>query len=220
MIYIMISRESASTTIASIISLATRRHQVLLFLSGGSNVIVDTMALNSLSTADRAKITIVLTDERFVPLDDQNSNWHHYYESGFVVAPSQTITILGSKNETAHEAAESYEAALIAKLSESPYIIALLGIGSNHHTAGILPNSPVLQLKNKLVGSYTASDFERITISPALFPLVDEAILYAEGDDKAEAIQSLELDLPINNNPSQLIKRCKHYRILYNKEAV
>jgi 6-phosphogluconolactonase/glucosamine-6-phosphate isomerase/deaminase len=91
-------------------------------------------------------------------------------------------------------------------IDANTYVIGLFGIGSDGHTAGILPNSPAVTAAAE-VAFYQASDYPRITISPVFFSKIHTAIVYAMGSAKLQALENLKQDLPAVLEPAQLLKQ-------------
>lgn len=97
---------------------------------------------------------------------------------------------------------------LNAALAEKRYVLGLFGLGPDGHTAGLLPGSPALD-SGQLADHYRAPDFERITITPRFLKHLDEAFIFAMGDNKAEQLDRLSQDLDTRNQPAQLLKQAK-----------
>ena len=92
------------------------------------------------------------------------------------------------------------------ELKLADYRIGLFGIGVDGHTAGILPNSLAIQCQD-LVCSYDTSVFSRITITPKVIEKLDEAIVWAQGEEKWEVLKNLEKNIDINLEPAQILKK-------------
>jgi 6-phosphogluconolactonase/glucosamine-6-phosphate isomerase/deaminase len=56
------------------------------------------------------------------------------------------------------------------------------------------------------VVSYAGPDYQRITLSPVGLGLMDEAVVFAQGESKAKALHDLAQNLPIELQPAQIIK--------------
>ncbi len=86
-------------------------------------------------------------DERLVPHDSPDSNFRLAQEAllSKVPIPKAQVFPVPTKNLSADEAAEAYEATLRAQLGEQPiFDLVLLGLGSDGHTASLFPGQPAL----------------------------------------------------------------------------
>jgi 6-phosphogluconolactonase/glucosamine-6-phosphate isomerase/deaminase len=92
-------------------------------------------------------------------------------------------------------------------------IIALLGVGEDFHIAGIKPGYDFST--QEVATYYVASDFERITITPAFFRYIDHAILYAHGAMKEASIKELLHASDPQLAPEELIKDSKSAIVYY-----
>ena len=115
--------------------------------------------------------------------------------------------------------AYNYQQKLLQAQKKSEIIIAILGIGSDNHTAGILPGINI-DNNNEIIVNYSSDKFERISISPSFFGSIDLLYAYVEGEEKEAAIDKFSEVLDPVDYPSQLIKKAKQYEILYNKEKI
>jgi len=191
--------------------------KILYLLSGGSSASIGVAALSKLDDSVRKNMSVAMVDERFVPYDSEDSNAHLLKTLGLLNYVSKFEEILEvnagiNRNQTAM----NYESKLASIVETSDYIIAVLGIGADNHTAGILPGINFNDSTN-LVVDYSSDNFERISISPHFISSIDMIFAYIEGDEKESAVMAVsEVHDPVDY-PSQLIKNAKQYEILYNK---
>jgi 6-phosphogluconolactonase/glucosamine-6-phosphate isomerase/deaminase len=87
-------------------------------------------------------------------------------------------------------------------------------MGADGHTAGIMPASPALS-SDELAVYYNHSDYQRITVTAKALSRLDEAVLYASGDNKRQAVSDLLKDLPSAQQPAQIIKQIPSWSV-YN----
>lgn len=210
--------DSLISRIAEEISEKSQSQRVLYFASGGSSIPISIKIINSLPLNVRAQLLFTLTDERYGKVGHPDSNWQQFVVGGIDFSGIDTLPILtdpvASKEETAMQFAEE----LRKQFEDHPYTIALFGIGADSHIAGILPHSPAVKEVTQLVSSYHAGQYERITITPPVFPLIDSAYIYARGEAKKDAVEKLESDLPFLEYPNQLVKRCGGYIVHFEAE--
>jgi 6-phosphogluconolactonase/glucosamine-6-phosphate isomerase/deaminase len=176
--------------------------RVVWFVSGGSAIQVATAASKAIEKPGR--LTISLIDERFGLPGHQDSNWQQLIGSGFKINGAKSINIL--KGNKLEDETSQFDSSIAKLLNEASLKIALLGMGEDGHTAGILPHSSAVNSPN-LVESYQGPDYQRITLTPKALKKIDTAIVYAMGKNKHTALEALEQDLTIDDMPAQIFKQ-------------
>lgn len=131
---------------------------------------------------DWSKVYFIWGDERYVPLDDVNSNYRMVNETLLNNINVDKVKIL-SVNTTLSsytEAAKNYSEILKNKLEGNlDFDLVLLGMGSDGHTASIFPNDPLIddydpnsfnpEKEDLALGVINPNDStERITLTPNL----------------------------------------------------
>jgi 6-phosphogluconolactonase/glucosamine-6-phosphate isomerase/deaminase len=211
-----VTKTEAERIIAEDIKNSSRK-RILYLLSGGSSASVGVAALGILGESVRKKISVAMIDERFVPYDSEDSNAYLLKKLGILDFVSVFDEVLeNNSGSDRNKVAQNYENKLANALENSDYIIAVLGIGADNHTAGILPGINFND-SNNLVVNYSSDTFERIYISPHFFSSIDMLFVYVEGDEKESAVMAVSEVHDSVDYPSQLIKNAKQYEILYNK---
>ena len=187
---------------------------VLWLVSGGSAIQVAVGASRLLTGQDLSRLTVSLADERFGEPDHVDSNWQQLLDAGFSVPGASVVPVLtGVDRETT---AQKWGDQLRQLLNTSNYRIALLGIGSDGHTSGILPSSEAVTSRD-VVTSYDGGGYQRITTTPAGLRLLDEAVVYATGESKRTALQNLQKSMSVSEQPAQLLKLISKVTV-YNDE--
>jgi 6-phosphogluconolactonase/glucosamine-6-phosphate isomerase/deaminase len=187
--------------------------KTLLLLSGGSSAEVGVKALLQ---AQPKYTTVAMVDERYVAYGSENSNATLLKEYGL----QDFSEIIQKDSLDRHETARQYETTLSDLVQNSGKVIAVMGIGTDFHIAGILPNSEAAKTEHDGIIDYDTEQFERITITPAFFNHIDCLYIYAEGEAKAEAIARIDEDNDPVVFPLQNSKHAKEWHILFNKENV
>lgn len=137
-------------------------------------------------------------DERFVPHDDERSNYRMAMEAmlGRVGAPPANIHPIPTEGMSAEEAATRYQITLQAHHGGQTldplrplFDIVLMGLGTNGHTASLFPDMPVLKERAAWAAAVTPKgEPTRITLTyPALESCRFAAFLVA-GADKREVL--------------------------------
>ncbi len=137
-----------------------------LALSGGSTPIPLYRALARMPGLPWDRTHVFLVDERFVPQDDENSNWRMACETllDHVPIPACNRYPVPTHLGNADEAAAAYETTIYAALGPTPaWDIAVMGMGDDGHTASLFPGDDFM-------------DDERLvahTLSPPASPVKD-----------------------------------------------
>ena len=179
--------------------------RVLLFVSGGSAIPFEVFISNKISKLYINNLTVTLIDERYVPVDNSDSNWFNLKKEGFNTENIKFIPYLTGKdfNTTTKE----IEKILKKEINNSDYKIGIFGIGIDGHTAGILPHTLAVSSKD-YVCAYETELYNRITITPFAVEKFDQAIVYAVGKSKWPILEKLENDtLSIDEQPAQVLKK-------------
>lgn len=189
--------------------------KVLFFVPGGSSIDVAVKVAEILRGYSHQNLTVTLTDERYGPIDHFNSNYFQLLEKGFSLPEAKLIPVL--IDEDCNITTEKFNAILKEELKSANYKIGLFGIGVDGHTAGILPDSIVVQSQD-LVCSYDTPVFSRITITPKVIEKLDEAVVWAQGAEKWEVLKELNKEVDINLMPAQILKKVPLLTIFTNFE--
>jgi 6-phosphogluconolactonase len=165
-------------------------------------------------------IHILQVDERLAPLGHPDRNMTHLRESlsGHAPIPPERIHAMQVEEKDPESAAAGY-AMTIREIAGPKAIIDLvhLGLGSDGHTASLIPGDPVLDITGKdvaLTGIYQGR--QRLTLT---YPVINRArkILWlVTGSEKNEMLQRLfARDLSI---PAGRISQ-EHAIVLADKDA-
>jgi 6-phosphogluconolactonase len=96
--------------------------------------------------------------------------------------------------------------------------IALLGMGTDGHIAGILPNSVAANESQELVAAYQSEPYQRLTLTFPALRMLTGVYTFAFGDGKNEALTILqEQTLPVTEQPAQFLKELPD-SYLYNDQ--
>jgi len=208
------------------------RMPILFLVSGGSTADIAVDVCSALQARFIAApgllkllLTVSLIDERFGVEGHPDSNWRLLLEKGLRTGVTQTMPLLsGSRglDGELEDATNRFDAFLSDAVQRAKrgglYIAGLLGIGTDGHTAGILPESPASLLAvdgpsgaggSALATGYRSALFSRITVTPAFFPHFDFAVVYAAGRAKLPVLAELEKEKPVREQPAQLLKLAK-----------
>lgn len=195
--------------------LLNQNNPVLLLLSGGSAFTLLELVPENLIGPD---VTIGVLDERYSsdPLVNNFKQLSHtsFFKSA-MISGAQVIDTSVKVDESCESVAKRFESDLHTWVEENVggKVIATMGIGSDGHTVGIMPNITEVNFNgekwivpysvSKEVNQYT----DRITTTfTFLRDVVDEVVVYATGDSKQSVISSLERkDIELVKMPAQII---------------
>lgn len=191
-------------------------NRTLWLVPGGSAIAVTVAVSKLLEGQDLHNLYVTLTDERYGPVGHPDSNWRQMEEAGVRLPGARMIPILDGQDQATATAA--FDRTLQALLPGVEYRIGLFGMGADGHTAGILPGSPAVDSPAFAAG-YDAGLFRRITITPKTIALLDAAVVYGIGHEKAAAFDALETTQPLAVQPAQALKTVPHLTICNDRKG-
>lgn len=189
-----------------------QQKQVLWLVAGGSCIPVATSAAQQLS-AKTNNLHITITDERFGKAKHPDSNWRQLLQNGFTVPNAQFYPVITTSDVSS--STSNYANTLTKLFHMCPVRIGLFGIGTDGHTAGILPNSQATKQSNKLATWFDTPPYTRITTTSAAIKQLTHAFVFTQGKEKWPVLDQLEDDLPIAIQPAQILKKVP-YLTIYN----
>jgi 6-phosphogluconolactonase len=168
-------------------------------LSGGSTpkATYELMARDDAFPWDRTRW--FFGDERFVPPDDPDSNYHMAHEAMLHRAPEKNVYPVQTVGVTAETAALAYERELQALHGDVMFDVTLLGLGPDGHTASLFPDSPMLDERERWTGVVEALGHTRVTLTyPVLNDSAHVAFLVtgAEKRDVLKRVLAGDMSLP------------------------
>ncbi len=207
--------QSLIEDISHALTSAAEKGKVLYMASGGSSIPLSVEALRTVPEALRPQVTVTLTDERYGLVGHADSNWKQLQEHGLDTEGFGLLPVLTDESRDRDATTLRFEDDLRSALVHAGTVIALFGMGADHHIAGILPGSDAVRMSEHFVTAYDAGAYERITITPPVFPHIDRAFVYAKGEGKRESVESLTQDRSPIEHPNQLIKQCGTYAVMF-----
>lgn len=204
--------ETPAASLAEQISEQLKKDRAVLWLvSGGSSIKVAVRTREILSYMDLSRLHVGLTDERYGPPKHGDSNWQQLLDSGFDTAGLNGYPVL-SQYIPIQQAVSAYSEQMQSLLAEADYKVGLFGIGSDGHTAGLLPGNPLMG-SGDFYGQYCALDFDRISATPKLIEQLDLAMAYAAGQDKWPALETLLSNDTEASMPAQVLNRAVKLKV-------
>jgi len=166
-------------------------------LSGGSTPkAVFTLLTQSpyISKIDWSLVHLFWSDERAVPPDHPESNFHMAMEAGFskVSIPESHIHRMVAEQEIETNAA-LYEPYLRAHLQGRGLDLVLLGMGEDGHTASLFPDTEGLLVKDRwVVANYVPQKNSwRMTFTFSCINASRHIVIYVLGEGKQEMLKQI-----------------------------
>ncbi len=188
--------------------------KITIWLSGGRSLdtfypLFDNLIMD-LDSFQREKLMFCFLDERVVPLDDPESNYHSVYEKFFskLIDKSfitwEQIATLDIKNKSI---AKDY-AKRVPSLD-----IALFGVGEDGHIASLFPHHNLLMSQeNNFVEILDSpkNPPHRITITPKMIETFDLSFVFFVGEGKKQARELFKDDsITYEELPAKLVQKSK-----------
>jgi 6-phosphogluconolactonase len=214
--FVQKKRETMEAELTNEIKTALKKGTVTFVVPGGSNIPSVVRVLDGIGIVNSENLTLLLSDERFGPINHPDSNYFQLMNAGLKMYKATFVeTLTGS---TLESTVTYYEASARKLLMDADTVIAFLGMGADGHIAGILPHSPAAQATDVWAVSYAAKEFQRVTLTPFALSHISCAFVGAYGPEKAPALRKLkDTTLPITDQPAQLLKHLPNVTI-YNNE--
>lgn len=202
-----LTREAAEWLSREVSWAIAERGRCALCLAGGRTPEPVYRALASGSAIDWSRVEVYFGDERAVPPDHRDSNYHMVHEAllSRTSIPAGQVHRMEAERVDRDAAALDYERRLPPRLD-----VLFLGMGQDGHTASLFPGSAALDERERRVVAVIGAKppAGRLTITP---PVIDEArsvAVVATGDDKAAmAARALEGPQDPKAVPVQLARR-------------
>lgn len=169
-------------------------------LSGGKTPELLYNKLSHKRTLPWNKTHVFLTDERFVPYEDEKNNFNMINNTLLyhVSIPKGNIHAISTAEDAPQASAIKYERDLRSffKVNTKPprFDLILLGIGKDGHTASLFPGTTAVKEKKRLSAAAAPLDKtknERITIT---FPVINNAenvMFLVTGASKAKIVKEV-----------------------------
>jgi 6-phosphogluconolactonase len=161
---------------------------------------------------DWARVEIFFGDERCVPPEDPQSNYHMAEETLLSHVPVPASHVHRMRGELPPvEAADDYERQLKAFFKADPprLDVILLGMGDNGHTASLFPGLSAVHEQQRWVVAEEVPEVDmwRITLTPVVLNLAREVVFLVAGEGKASMLrQVVEGPFAPEERPAQVVR--------------
>lgn len=196
--------EESAAVFARLADSAIRDHGAFrVALSGGSTprAMYERLARSPhADEIDWPNVQVFFSDERFVPLTSDESNFHlaHEFLLSHVTIPERFVHPYATDDIPPEESAGLYEEG-IRRVFQTPldktpeFDLILLGIGGDGHTASLFPETAALSVRDRLVTANYVPKMSswRLTFTYPLINAANNVAFLVQGEDKAERVRQV-----------------------------
>jgi len=177
--------EQVSNSIIALAKQCIRENgEFTIALSGGNTpkllyqYLINEKLFNSL---DCSKLKFYFSDERYVPHDDERSNYGLALNNliNFLDIPGNNVFPVDTTFDKSADSAKNYQEIIKNNIKSGKntipsFDLILLGMGTDGHTASLFPDSELVTAKDIIIGScfHQESNTDRISFT---FPLINAA---------------------------------------------
>lgn len=202
-----LAREAAEWLTREVSRAIAERARCALCLPGGRTPEPVYRELASGSPVDWSRVEVYFGDERAVPPDHPDSNYHMVHRAllSLVLVPAGQVHRMEAERVDRDAAAQDYERRLPPRID-----VLLLGMGQDGHTASLFPGSAALDERQRRVVAVLGAKppAARLTITPPVIDAARTVAVLTTGDDKAAMVaRALEGPLDPRAVPVQLARR-------------
>jgi 6-phosphogluconolactonase len=154
------------------------------------------------AAVDWSRTYLFFGDERFVPRDDDRSNYKMVRESLLQnpAIPADHIYPIPTDLTTPQHAADEYARSLLAFFGNNvawpAFDLVLLGLGDDGHTASLFPGARALEEKDRWATSSPPGvlppPVDRVTLTFPVFNAARQVMFLVCGANKAEALADVQ----------------------------
>ncbi len=160
-------------------------------LSGGSTpkAIFERLSISSYDMIDWKKVYLFWSDERSVPPDSPESNYHMAMEAGLKKLPIKHIYRMVAE-ENIEESAKAYEKTIHDTLKGKPFDLIMLGLGEDGHTASLFPNTEGLKaVDREIIANFVPQKATwRMTMTFTCINRATHTVFYVLGAGKKQML--------------------------------
>lgn len=200
--------------------------KVLLLLSGGSAIEVYRILVEWLKKENKGfakNLTVGLVDERWGSVGHPDSNEEQIRQTGFYEAVKEkggkTLSVLTDRAWPCQLVADRYNKFVRQYIEDTDEVLAIMGVGPDGHTAGILPQKSQEEFEKvfpanrwvvyyELPQDYSNPFKKRITLTPRALSKINLAVVVAKSEGKEEALRKMfSANEPLYRTPAVLLPK-------------
>ncbi len=194
-----LNRAATETFVQLANNTIARQGRFAVALAGGNTprAIYQLLATEYREQIPWSKVHLFWGDERYVPINDPNSNYRMVREAllDHIAIAAENVHRMPTEFIQPETAALNYEKTLrdLWPTILPRFDLIQLGLGPDGHIVSLFPNSLLLQEENRLVAVVTDSPKPPPTRLTLTLPVINRAAqihFFVSGAEKAEALQS------------------------------
>ncbi|WP_019674296.1 6-phosphogluconolactonase [Arsukibacterium perlucidum] len=203
-----LNKDFASRLVTLLNEAISSRGRAYLVVSGGRT---PTALFNALSQAELAwqKVTVLLADERFVPVDAADSN-ERLVKANLLQANAAVAEFISLYADAA--TAEDAVATILPRIADLPAFDAvILGMGEDGHTASLFPCSAELNTglavdaPAVLAVNPTTAPYQRISLSLPRLLNAGQIFIHLVGQNKLDVLNQAQAGTDVTSMPIRAI---------------
>lgn len=168
---------------------------ITIGLSGGRSPLPLYRSLAASEKIPWRRVSLFLTDERYVAADHPDSNRRAVQEN-LLIAHARAVKNFYAfpLDSPRKEAAKAYESLLRAELKTKGFDLLILGLGPDGHIASLFPHAAALTEKENWTATTETDCFavkERLTLTWPPLLASEKILLLVSGAEKEAALQEL-----------------------------
>ena len=195
--------EAAADQVVELIQKLPEGERFSLALSGGSTPqpLHHALATKHRDALDWSRIHVFWGDDRFVPADDENSNYRMARETllDHAPIPKENVYPIPTDVASPEEAAHRYEQTLkefFGTNGPPQFDLMLLGMGPDGHTASLFPGVPALREEKRWAAGVEAPQHigphvPRITLTLPVINNSKRIFFLVAGENKQEPLAAI-----------------------------
>lgn len=195
-------------------------HRSVIMLSGGHTPIPAYREVARRRPPHGDKLTIIYSDERYVPADSDASNYHATRSLIDALGLPESQVLRVRTELPLEEAASDYESLLRTLLASGAGIgLALLGIGPDGHTASLFRPEHLQQSRGHLAIAVQRPDgMQGISVTPDFLANVAEPLFAVAGSGKHDAVTAF-IDQDPNMVAARAVAGCARVELWVERAA-
>ncbi|WP_430009665.1 6-phosphogluconolactonase [Methylophaga lonarensis] len=144
---------------------------------------------------DWSRVHLFFGDERCVAPthDDSNFKMARLAMIDHIPVPAENVHRVPTESGDAAVVAGHYAETIKQIMKEQPFDLVLLGLGPDGHIASLFPETPALEVTDKLVTSLFVEKFQswRVTLTYPVINAARQVIVFIAGEAKAEIVRDI-----------------------------
>jgi 6-phosphogluconolactonase len=166
-----------------------------------------------------SNLEVFFSDERCVPPDHPDSNYRMARTTLLDEVGPKSVHRMRGEDEPS-VAADAYDAEMRSAVARRPDVL-LLGMGADGHIAALFPNSPALEVKDRLCAAVNRPDgMQGLTLTPPALASARRILLVVTGAAKARAVErALTAHEGYRALPARLLAEHENATFLVDAEA-